>query len=126
MWRTDLPINVLGFLSGDTIVMQRKQSQVERRTTLTHELIHHERGDDRCDGRDEEYVRQETARRLITLDSLADALRWSTDVHEMADHCWVDVDVMLTRLDHLHPAERAYLRRVTEHHRMETGDAVAH
>lgn len=113
-----MPPDLLAILDGATIWMSSRQSQVERRCTITHELIHHERGERwGCTGRDEEQVRQETARRLIPLVHLADALRWSLDAHELADHCWVDLDTLLVRLEHLHPSERHYLRRATAHHR---------
>lgn len=115
-----MPPDTLAVLDGSTIWMCSRQRQDERRSTLTHELIHAERGEcSTCTSRDEQYVRQETARRLITLDQLAEAMRWSTDAHEIAEHCWVDVDTVLTRLEHLHPAGRHHLRRATAHHRGE-------
>jgi hypothetical protein len=50
-------------------------------------------------------------RRLIGIRDLGEALAWAHDVDEAADELWVDVDTLRARLDHLHPAERAYLRR---------------
>lgn len=117
-WSRALPADLLAVTDGDTVWMNTRQSQAERRVSITHELIHRERGHrNGCTGPEEEWVRQETARRLIPLDLLADAMRWSTDPFEIADHCFVDRDTVLTRLDHLHPTEIHKLRRSTEHHR---------
>ncbi|WP_346007412.1 hypothetical protein [Janibacter terrae] len=80
---------------------------------MLHELLHEERGIPHGeDPREEAAVEQEVARRLITLEALADAVRWSQDVHEVADACWVTSDVLRTRWVHLHPSERHYLGRV--------------
>lgn len=101
------------------IVMDKRLSQVERRSVLAHELGHVIRGDVPCgsdilDARQESAVDQWAARKLITIEALADALRWSDDRHEVADALWVTVDLLEVRLDHLHPSERAYVRRMIE------------
>ncbi len=98
------------------IVMDKRLSQVERRSVLAHELGHVIRGDVPCgddvlDCRQESVVDQWAARKLITLDALVDALRWSDDPHEVADCLWVTVDLLEVRLRHLHPSERAWIRR---------------
>lgn len=96
-----------------TLTLDPRQLQVERRCTLAHELVHIARGpvpdDDWLAAREEAAVEQQTARELISLDTLLDALKWSRDPHEVADLCWVTVEVLTTRIQHLHPAERHFL-----------------
>lgn len=117
-WSEHMPAGVLAATRGDTVWMNTRQGQAERRCSLMHELIHRERGETcGAEGVDEERVRQLTARRLLPLDLLADGLCWTTDPFELAEHCWVDVDTITVRLSHLHPAERHHLRRATAHHR---------
>ncbi|WP_212754588.1 hypothetical protein [Nakamurella aerolata] len=120
VWRPDLPIDVLGVIEGRTVLMDAGQLQPERRCTITHELIHHERGETcgRVSPAAEADVRREAARRLIGLDELITAVRWSLDVHEVADACWVDLDTALARLQNLTPAEATAVRDAAEHHWM--------
>jgi Zn-dependent peptidase ImmA (M78 family) len=98
------------------IVMDSRLTQVERRSAIAHELGHVLRGDLPCgsdllDARQESVVEQWAARKLIELPALADALKWSDDPDEVAEALWVTKDLLLTRIEHLHPSERAYLRR---------------
>lgn len=117
-----LPTGVLGLTDHHhrTITLDPRQSQAERRCTLAHELEHVRRGpmptDPRAAAREESAVEQATARALIGLGALCDALAWSLDRHEVAEVLWVDVDTLMTRLQHLHPSERAFLMRRLEHH----------
>lgn len=91
----------------DLIRLHPDQLQVERRVAITHELVHLERGHTSgCNTRVEAGVRAETARRLVTIDALLDALAWTQDWDEAADHLWVTVEVLRDRIDHLTPAER--------------------
>lgn len=96
-----------------TITLDRLQTQAERRCTLTHELIHAERGP--CPpgmaAREEEIVEREAARRLIDIRPLIEAMAWSTDMSEIAAELWVDEPMLRARLRSLHPAERALLHR---------------
>lgn len=118
-WSERMPVDLLAVSAGNVVWMNTRQGQAERRVTITHELVHRERGD-RCgevSDADEEQVRRLTARRLISMALLVEAARWSTDEFEIAEHCWVDVDTVRTRLAHLHPSEVHHLRRATEHHR---------
>ena len=89
---------------------------MHRRCTLTHELIHLERGPVPTDpigrAREELLVDIEAARRLITLDELVEALRWTREPNELADQLWVDQPTLRTRMSHLDPVEIAEL----EHH----------
>lgn len=107
------------YVDTDEIVLDARQTQAERRSTLTHELVHAERRDGPCgsvvlDARQERTVSQVAARRLIPLRALGEALRWSRDPDEVAEELWVDVDTLRVRMAHLHPAERAYLKRRVE------------
>lgn len=107
------------YVDTDEIVLDARQTQAERRSTLTHELVHAERGDGPCgsvvlDARQELVVSRAAARRLIPLRALGEALVWSRDPDEVADELWVDVETLRVRMAHLHPAERAYLIRRAE------------
>jgi len=97
------------------VTLDPRQTQAELRSTLTHELVHLERGPVPADpvlaAREEAAVEQETAHRLIPLPRLADVLMAAHGEREAADELWVDVEVLRCRLAHLHPAERGYLRR---------------
>jgi hypothetical protein len=111
------------YVDRGEIVLDARQTQVQRRSTLAHELVHAERGDEPSgslvlDARQELAVSKEAARRLIGIRALGEALAWSTCVAEAADELWVDEDTVRVRLQHLHPAERAYLKRrlEQEHH----------
>jgi len=110
-------------VEGRTIVLERRLTQAERRCALAHEVAHLDRGDT-CHGasypdarrqeqRAEVAAHTEAARRLINVDDLARALTVYGEqaLDLIADELWVDVDTLCARLDHLHPAERHYLRR---------------
>ncbi|MFI5426108.1 hypothetical protein [Aeromicrobium sp. UC242_57] len=92
-------------------------TQAERRSTLTHELIHHERGpcSPGSEDREELIVDREAARRLIDIRKLGETLAWAGSHEEAADELWVDVPTLMTRLAALHPAERAYLKQRLAH-----------
>ena len=80
-----------------------------------HELVHVERGpapaDPHLRAREEATVERETARRLIPLSALAEALSWSLHPAVVADELRVTEAVLTTRLRALHPAELHYLTR---------------
>lgn len=90
--------------------------QAERRSALTHELGHIERGPfpGWATDREERAVDAAAARQLIDIRALGDALVWSQDPHEVAEELWVDVPTLEARIAHLHPSERHYLRRRLE------------
>lgn len=104
------------YATVDRMLMDKRiDTQVERRSVIAHELGHALRrdlpcGDDRLDERQECAVDQWAARKLITLDALADALRWSDNPTEVADCLWVTERLLQVRLDHLHPSEWSWLR----------------
>ena len=110
---TDLPFDTNGLIRSDgTILLARDLLQVERRCTLMHELIHDERGIPHGhDPAEESRVEQESAHRLIPLDGLVDAARWTEHLQEAADVLWVTEDLLRVRIEHLHPAERHAIAR---------------
>jgi hypothetical protein len=114
----ELPGAVWGQQQGNRIWLCRRLDQARRRCTLTHEIIHLERGsvpaDARGLAREERAVDAEAARRLITLGALADALRWSREPAQLADTLWVDVPTLRARMASLDPVEVAELE-----HRLE-------
>lgn len=114
-----LPEGFLGFTDykTQTVTLDPRLTQAERRCTIAHETEHIYRGPARATerGREEAAVDRAAARKLIDIRDLGEALAWSIDLHQAADELWVDVDTLTTRLKHLHPAERAYLKRRLEH-----------
>lgn len=96
------------------VVIHPDLTQAERRSTLAHELVHAERGDEPCvsgwhEGKQERLVSELAARQLISLDRLTDALRWSQDEHELAEELWVDADTVRARLDTLTITEQDHI-----------------
>ncbi len=97
--RHRLPDRLMGLQAGRRIWMCRTLTQAERRCTLTHEILHLERGlvaDPAAAAREERIVDEIAARRLITLGSLVDGLRWSRDPAQLAEHLWVDLHLWLS------------------------------
>lgn len=112
---------VLGRTNGtNRITLHPDQLQVERRCTLTHEMVHLEWGHrSGCHPTVERQVRAEAARRLITIEYLLDALAWTDDWDEAADVLWVTVDVLRDRIDNLSADETAAL--VAKYEEVERG-----
>lgn len=109
-----LPPRIWGATDGTRIWMDPRQSQVERRCTLAHELEHIRRGHRSCQTPAVERSVRHAAARYLVPDphDLADALIWARgDLAEAADQLWVDQPTLTARLDavHLHPAERALI-----------------
>jgi hypothetical protein len=114
----ELPAGERGryYLEHDVILLADDLSQVERRVSMTHELVHRRRGHSQCatpdlERKQERACDQETARLLVPLEQLADAMLWGCCIAEWADELWVDEPTLQTRLDHLHPSERGFLQR---------------
>lgn len=109
-----LPEGVAGETDHDrqVISIDRGLSQAERRGTLLHEAIHVVRDHVDCDTYDDEDVEQLTARILIPLPRLLEVLVWARNSHEAAEELWVDHPLYLTRMNHLHPTERAAIEGV--------------
>jgi hypothetical protein len=109
---------VLGAYFHDlkTIALDPDMNQAQRRCTVVHELGHAERGfvpvNQTLTAREELWIDQAAAHRLIDIVDLGNAL-CEADDHNwegVAGQLWVDTDTLRTRLQHLHPSERAYLR----------------
>lgn len=105
----------LGRWTERGIEIEGTSNQVERRCTLTHELVHVERGPvpthPYFGAKEERTVERITAQRLIELEPLVDALawnRWRVDA-DTAGELWVDLDVLTTRVRNLTDEERAYI-----------------
>ncbi|WP_269304826.1 hypothetical protein [Aeromicrobium sp. HA] len=108
-----------GHFNHDTLTLslRRGMTQAERRSVVQHELEHHARGRVWAAWREREEAACEiaAARELIDLQKLGETLAWAHCAEEAADELWVDVDLLKTRLETLHPAERAYLRQRLAH-----------
>lgn len=110
-----LPRGEVGWwnLATRTVFLDSRLSQIVRRCTLAHELVHAERGDDgRCasawhENKLEVQVHAEAARRLIGLEHLALALLLHEHEHDQAEELWVDIDTLRARLAGLSAIERA-------------------
>ena len=106
----------LWFPDHDTIVLDDRLTQAERRCTLMHELVHRARRDDPClpphlAEKQERACRERTARLLIRLDDLIDALLWDQQPRALADALWVDEETLQDRLSTLRPDEQDYIER---------------
>ncbi len=106
----ELPDGVLGATDGERIWLERRQRQAQRRSTLTHELEHLERGHTGCQSPAVEAdVEDAAARKLIPLTALAEAIVWANSEVELAQDLWVDLAMVRTRLARLTPEEHGYI-----------------
>jgi hypothetical protein len=102
---------------GRVIALRAGTSAAQRRCTLTHELVHLERGIFDCgpwSQREELLVHSTVALRLIPPAALAAALRdlgGAYDRPALAHLLDVDSETLQLRLSRLSPAERRTLRR---------------
>ena len=121
-WRVDWAWNPrhrgLTCFHTRTITLDAALCRRDERCVLSHEVVHAERGPFPrwMRSREERVVASIAARRLIPICTLADALAWSLTPATVADELDVDVATLNARLASLHPAERSYLIRRTEHH----------
>ena len=110
-----LPEHRRGLWTTEGIYLDRRLTQAGRRCTLTHEIIHLERGEvpnhPYFAAYEEHVVEVLTARTLIALPQLVDAALWTQHPYELADELWVDVDTLLTRVQHLTREERTTIIR---------------
>lgn len=92
-----------------TVILSRRLTQVERRCTLAHELVHVERGDTGpCPGQ-ERAVHAVAASRLIPVEDLALAFLLHAHEIDQAAELWVDLSTLRTRVAELTDAERAFV-----------------
>ena len=115
-WTHDLPDGIDGVTrwSDRTIWVRHGLSQVQRRCIIEHERQHVIRGPGGAIAYEERAVDIATAHTLISLDALISAAKWARSLPELADELNVTQDLAHVRLNHLHPAERAALRRATQ------------
>jgi hypothetical protein len=110
-----LPGRLLGELRYPVITLRADSSAAQRRCTLTHELIHLERGVSECGPwaeREERLIEAEVARRLVPLVDLVAALRCvgGEDQRALAATLDVDMQTLRARLGELSDAEREAIR----------------
>lgn len=111
-----LPFGIWGLTDfGDkTVTLAHGLTQAERRCTIAHETQHIHRGEVPAwrQPHEEREVDRNVARLLLPdIYAIGEALAWATCNEEAADELWVDDLTLRARLDSLHPAERAYLKR---------------
>jgi len=111
-----LPGRMLGELCYPVIALRAESSPAQRRCTLTHEIVHLERGVRDCGqwlAREEWYVDREVALRLLPIAVLAPAIRDAggiEDLTEIARHLDVDTQTLTMRLSLLTGSERRRVR----------------
>ena len=105
-----LPEGICGEINWPThtITIDPRLSQAQRRCTLAHELEHVVRGPG-GGPREEREVEGIAARRLVELDALVDAVRWSPWPDEVADELWIDRAMLDARLSGLAQWEMTYI-----------------
>ena len=120
-WSVDfaaMPARGMCRWSRRSILLDIRLSRAEERCTLTHELVHAERGEFPrwATTREEAAVNAEAARRLIPLDALGEALAWSLHPAVAAEELDVDPSTLEALLRDLAAAEVEALRRRLGHH----------
>lgn len=111
---------LLGELRYPVIALRAGTTAAQRRCTLTHEIVHLERGVRDCgpwNGREERHVHAEVARRLVSTEQFVRAVRevggiqgGPADVLRLAHALDVDRETMRVRLALVTPAERRRVR----------------
>lgn len=112
-----LPENTAGLTNGQHIWLAKGMQQTERRCIMAHELVHIAMGHDKCQTTAAELVvRVETARNLITIEALKNALMWSRHPSELAEDLWVTEEVLADRIEYLTTLELGTLSNLEEDH----------
>lgn len=128
-----LPDGLLGGIADRRIWLHSGLDEAGRRSTLAHEIVHLERrrrpaesrgcgiegsqGEQTArayDRREERLVDAIAARRLIDLDHLIDAVKWSRNPAEIAAHLGVDGAMLRSRWSGLGTEERRAIARGLE------------
>lgn len=112
--------DLFGYWDADTrtIYLARGLTQRQRRAVLAHEC-EHAHHDDRplldavLHARRERATDIVAARRLIPIERLAWALRWTGNERELADELWCDVHTVRVRLSSLTASERHQLEQAS-------------
>lgn len=97
--------------SRRVIIVREGLRLCEERAVLWHELVHADRGDETCTGKEEASVDREASRRAMPWSVLRWGLANSTSDHDLVDLMKVDERLVKIRFQCLHPAERAYVVR---------------
>lgn len=114
-----LPDDLLGYydFATDSIWINSRQSQVGQRCTLAHELIH-ARDKDKpisdpwLNQKRERQVEREAACQLITVEQIAEAIRWDHNPLALCDQLNVDLAILKARIDALTENDRNYLHQI--------------
>lgn len=107
-----------GFTDGTVIELDYRLSKVQQRCTLEHELTHIDMGHTSWQpSAVEREVDRRVALRLVTIDELIDAFRFTLDRDHAAWECDVTRDTLDDRMRCLTRDERAQIRQATAHHR---------
>lgn len=110
---TDLD-GTMGYCDTDarTIVINTQLTARQRRSTIVHEIIHALRGDTDDNPEAEAIVARDTARELVPLVALVNALARSSNISDLLDSLDVDHGVLRTRIRNLTDDEASAIRRV--------------
>ncbi|WP_193613118.1 ImmA/IrrE family metallo-endopeptidase [Nocardioides lijunqiniae] len=118
--QTDLPSGDAWWVPAHNVILMRPGlKQVQRRCALAHELGHRELGHtgqcnyadaSRQGARAEADADAWAARKLITVEQLADVLVWTDDRNEAASELWVTRRILDRRLEYMHLGERLMVR----------------
>ena len=112
----ELDDGVMGEWDGTTLRLDSRLTPGEQRATLTHEIVHLDRGlpQENLADSEEEVVEDVSSRMLVALDDLAVAvgelLRSSLGTIAQTLEC--DTLAVATRISHLTPAESAQIARI--------------
>ncbi len=113
--RTDcLPALGAWIEAARVILVEQSLERPARNSVLAHEVAHLDlghkmTGDGWFDRRQEHQADRLAAKRLVSLDALADALLWCSWETEVAEHLHVTVEVVRLRLAYLTNPEKAYV-----------------
>lgn len=106
VYETELPGDMLGCIDMDQriIWLDSRLTEAERRSVLTHEIGHLERGlpcdRDASNATDasERDIDQWAGRKLIPIHALAHAFQWAGSLPEIAEELWVHERLLRERL----------------------------
>ncbi|MFZ1363081.1 MAG: ImmA/IrrE family metallo-endopeptidase [Candidatus Nanopelagicales bacterium] len=114
-----LPDTLYGYYDyrTDRIVLNDRLTERETRCTLAHERIH-ARDKDKpildpwLNQKRERLVEREAACELITVEQMAEAIRWGDDPATLCDQLDVDLPMLQARIDALTQPEQEYLQQI--------------
>lgn len=114
-----LPDDICGYTDGSSIWLNPKLSEVGRRCTLEHELVHCERGlpPEYLAGKEERKVDQIAAHRLAMTEQLVEAILWTHNTGNRSVLAWylnLDQTMLDVRLTTATPEERALIEQALE------------